>query len=168
MKYVVLFGHGIRCYFRAWNIRRSFWGMKYVVLLGHKIGRSFAAWNASRFFWGMKYVVLFGNEMRRSFRAWNTSFFSGMKQSVLLGPGMHLLFWGCKHSSLSEFRRWSMRYTPVRIRTSVRTPTVFQSLDTNQHSSTKNKSETERWNRGCTSGGVYVPCIYTHARWESP
>ena len=19
---------------------------------------------------------------------------------------------------------------------------------------------------GCTSGGVYVPCIYTHARWE--
>ena len=22
--------------------------------------------------------------------------------------------------------------------------------------------------RGCTSGGVYVPCIYTHARWELP
>ena len=22
--------------------------------------------------------------------------------------------------------------------------------------------------RRCTSGGVYVPCIYTHARWESP
>ena len=22
------------------------------------------------------------------------------------------------------------------------------------------------YNRGCTSGGVYVPCIYTHARWE--
>ena len=21
---------------------------------------------------------------------------------------------------------------------------------------------------GCTSGGVYVPCIYTHARWEIP
>ena len=20
--------------------------------------------------------------------------------------------------------------------------------------------------RGCTSSGVYVPCIYTHARWE--
>jgi len=22
--------------------------------------------------------------------------------------------------------------------------------------------------RGCTSGGVYVPCIYSHARWELP
>ena len=25
----------------------------------------------------------------------------------------------------------------------------------------------ELW-QGCTSGGVYVPCVYTHARWELP
>ena len=28
----------------------------------------------------------------------------------------------------------------------------------------QNESETDRETRGCTSGGAYVPCIYTHAR----
>ena len=32
-----------------------------------------------------------------------------------------------------------------------------------KHTSVPKSSVT---NRGCTSGGVYVPCIYTHARWE--
>ena len=29
-------------------------------------------------------------------------------------------------------------------------------------------SSSSPWTWECTSGGVYVPCIYMHARWEFP